>query len=54
MTELDTLRARLDALAEQPVDEHADALEEVHDQLVAELDALADVVAGRGRTDGPQ
>lgn len=38
---LDRLRTLLDQLAETPVEQHADALEEVHRGLLAELDAIA-------------
>lgn len=39
------IETRLDALDDEPVASHPDVLEEVHRQLVAELDDLANRVA---------
>lgn len=51
MDPLPDLRARLDALEEQPVGEHPAVLSDVHGALVAELDALAHRTAA-GETAG--
>lgn len=54
MDPLPDLRVRLDALAGQPVGEHPAVLSDVHQALVAELDALASRTSGReGASPGP-
>lgn len=44
---LATLGRRLDALADEPVDHHPDVLDAVHQAVVAELDTLSGLGAGR-------